>query len=155
MRFSHRISVIGGAEASPEILNDAFLIGKYLAQEGWLVYNGGKGGVMEAVSRGVTEAGGTVVGLLPETDASFANPYISIPVPTGLGVGRNLMLIHAAEVVIAIDGRYGTLSEIAFALQFNKPVVGYRTWDIDKSIRLADSPEEVISLVKGILENNP
>ena len=86
---------------------------------------------MEAACRGAREAGGTTVGLLPGTERSGANPYVSVALPTGLGEGRNALVVRAADAVVAIGGGYGTLSEIALALRVGKPVIGLNTWEIE------------------------
>jgi uncharacterized protein (TIGR00725 family) len=102
-----------------------------IASRGALLVCGGLGGVMEAACRGAREAGGTTVGLLPGTERSDANPYVSVALPTGLGEGRNALVVRAADAVVAIGGGYGTLSEIALALRGGKPVIGLDTWEIE------------------------
>ncbi len=125
------VSVIGGNRASPEILRQAEELGRGLAQRGLTVVCGGLGGVMEAVCRGAKSAGGETIGVLPGTRAAAANPYVSIPIPTGIGLARNAVVALAGKAVIALDGKYGTLSEIAYALNFRKPVIGIGTWGIE------------------------
>ena len=127
MEFSARISVFGGRDIDEQTYLDAIEIGKLLARENYLVYCGGGEGVMEAVAKGVKSVGGTCVGILKETEKDEANEYIDIPVSTGIGIGRNVTLSYNCDVAIAISGKYGTLSEIAFAFQLGKPVVGYNT----------------------------
>jgi hypothetical protein len=106
---------------------------------------------MEAASKGAKAAGGTTVGLLPGASRSAANEYLDIALPTNLGEMRNMVLVNSADAVIAIDGEFGTLSEIAFALRIGKPVVGLGTWELAKggtpstAIVIADSPEEAVS----------
>jgi hypothetical protein len=146
-----RVSVIGGSESSEEILSQAFRLGKLLAEEGCIVYTGGKGGVMEAVSKGVSDGGGIVVGILPEPDTSEMNPYVQIPVCTGVGLGRNAILVQSADVIVAVNGKYGTLSEIAIALQLGKPIIGLHTWTIDKNIVQVESPEKVITAIQKVV----
>jgi uncharacterized protein (TIGR00725 family) len=95
-----------------------------------VVVCGGGGGVMEAVCRGARAAGGTTVGLLPGLDRDDANPHLSVSVPTGLGQGRNLLLVRASDALVAVGGGFGTLSEIALALRTGVPVIGLATWSL-------------------------
>jgi hypothetical protein len=127
------IGVIGGNKCSPEIENLAFEVGKKIVEKGGIVVCGGLGGVMESVARGAKERGGVTVGILPGKDKETANPYIDIPIVTDMGVARNVILVRTADALIAINGSYGTLSEIAIALNIGKPVVGLHTWDLKKA----------------------
>ena len=110
-----RIAVIGGSIAGDEERAWATDVGRALARCGAVVVCGGRGGVMEAAARGASEAGGVTIGLLPGDAAEDANPWISLPLPTGLGEARNVLVVSAAESVVAVGGAWGTLSEIAFA----------------------------------------
>ena len=112
---------------------------------------GGMGGVMEGAARGCYEAGGMTVGLLPGLEKTSANPYIKIPIPTGLDEGRNLVLVRTADALISIAGGYGTLSEIALALKMNKPVIGLETWKDIGGVHYVSSPQEAIHSVTYIL----
>ncbi len=123
------IAVAGGQDAGAEALRQAHEVGRTLGALGHVTLTGGRGGVMEAASRGAQEAGGLVLAILPGDDASEANPYVDIPVVTGLGLARNTIVARTAQALIAIDGQYGTLSEIAFALIAGTPVVGLGTWE--------------------------
>jgi uncharacterized protein (TIGR00725 family) len=107
---------------------------------------GGLGGVMEAACRGAREAGGTTVGLLPGTDRTEANEFVDVVIPTGLGEGRNALVVRAADALIAVGGGYGTLSEIALALKAGKRVAGLGTWEIE-SVDQVDSPEAAVEAV--------
>lgn len=151
MSFKARISVFGGREISTKVYEDTVEIGRLLAGQNWLVYCGGGSGVMEAVSKGVQAGGGICVGILKGVDTLEANPFITIPISTGLGLGRNPLLAYNCDVALAIDGKYGTLSEIAYALQMEKPVVGYGTWDFD-AIHNVNKPSEVIYKIKELLQ---
>jgi hypothetical protein len=104
--------------------------GAGLARAGLLVVTGGLGGVMQAACRGASEAGGQTLCLLPGADASEANPWCQVVVPTGLGEARNALVVRAAEAVVAIGGAWGTLSEIALALRAGIPVFGIETWEL-------------------------
>jgi uncharacterized protein (TIGR00725 family) len=137
------IAVIGGREADETLLREAEEVGRLLALRGAILVSGGLGGVMEAASRGMKTAGGLTVGILPQDHKRDANSSVDIPIATGLGIGRNVIISRTADAVIAIGGEYGTLSEIAFALQLGKPVVGIRTWDIKGVILAADAGDAV------------
>jgi uncharacterized protein (TIGR00725 family) len=104
------------------------------------------GGVMEAASKGAKEQGGVTIGILPGTDRSQTNSYIDFPIVTGLGEGRNLLVVRNSDVLIAFPGEFGTLSEIAFALKLGKPVVGLSTWNVSGEIIKARSAQEAVSL---------
>jgi uncharacterized protein (TIGR00725 family) len=146
------ISVIGGRKVEKRLLLEAEKVGRYIARRDCVVVCGGLGGVMEAVSKGAREEGGLTVGIIPQEHKKSVNDYIDIPVVTGLGIGRNVIIARTADAVIAIGGEYGTLSEIAFALQMGKPVVGIETWDI-KGITPADNAEDAVNKVFEILES--
>lgn len=146
------IAVIGGSTPTPHEAADAEAVGRALAREGAVLICGGRGGVMEAACRGAKSTGGLTIGILPGTDRSQANPYIDIPIVTGLGEARNAVIARTAQAVIAVGGSYGTLSEIAYALQFGVPVVGLGTWLVERPghpsvpIHRAASPEEAVAL---------
>ncbi len=145
------IGVIGGGSCSAELAAQAEAVGEGLARRGLTVICGGHGGVMEAVCRGAKRAGGLTIGVLPGSDPKEANPYVDIPIPTGLGQARNLVIINAAAAIIAIDGGYGTLSELGFALKLGKRVVGLATWEVPGVI-MAGSPVEAVALALHGLE---
>lgn len=149
MERSPIISVIGTSTPSPGIYGLAVEVGRLLARAGCIVVCGGRGGVMEGVCRGASEEGGVSVGLLPG-GTEEANPYVSIPIPTGLGEVRNFAVASAGEAVISIGGAYGTLTEIGFALRAGKPVIGLRTWHISEEcgqenpVIQAATPEDAV-----------
>ena len=145
------IAVIGGRRTDKSLLKEAEEVGRLIAQKGATLVCGGLGGVMEAASRGAKSEGGLTVGILPHDHAKEANQFIDIPIATGLGIGRNVIIARTADALIAVGGEYGTLSEIAFALQMGKPVVGIRTWDI-KGIINADNAYEAVNKVFELLE---
>ena len=118
------IGVIGGSWCSSEEEEWAVAVGRLLAERGAVLLCGGLGGVMEAASRGAQQGGGLTVGLLPGADPAEANPYIDVPLATGMGEMRNALIVRAAQAVIAIGGGWGTLSEIALAQRIKTPVVG-------------------------------
>ena len=124
------IAVIGGDSPPPEALPPAEAVGRELAQRGHVLICGGRGGVMREACRGAKAAGGLTVAILPGDDLSDANEFIDVPVITGIGFARNTIIARTANALIAIDGGYGTLSEIAFGLIAGTPVVGIGTWEI-------------------------
>lgn len=146
------ITVIGESTASSENAILAEKVGRLLAKANVTIVCGGQGGVMRSVCKGAQEGGGTTIGILPGLDSLDSNEYIDIPICTGLGNGRNLLVIRAGEAVIAIGGAYGTLSEIGLALSESKPVVGLNTWSVVKNdlldcgIIVADSPEQAVEI---------
>lgn len=125
------ISVFGGRVASDEQYQKAEKLGTEIAKNNWVLLCGGKNGIMEAVSKGCAEAGGSVIGILPGTDGSEANQYLGIAIATGIGLARNEILACACDAAVAVGGRYGTLSEIGHALQYNKPLVSLDSWEIE------------------------
>ncbi len=148
---SPRIGVIGSAQCSREIYELAEQVGEGIARRGAILICGGLGGVMEAACKGAKGAGGTTVGILPGARPEDANPYIDIPVATGLGLARNLLVVRSSQALIAIEGRYGTLSEIAFSLQLGVPVIGLRTTYTDpQMIRARDADDAVAQAFTAI-----
>lgn len=145
------IAVIGRRKSDKSLLKEAEEVGRLIARKGLTLVCGGLQGVMEAASRGAKSEGGLTVGILPQNDSKEANPFIDIPIVTGLGIGRNVIIARTADALIAVGGEYGTLSEIAFALQLGKPVVGIKTWDI-KGVINAENAEEAVNKVLELLE---
>ena len=137
------VAVIGPGEATEDQLADAEAVGRGLAERGAIVVTGGLQGVMAAASKGAAEAGGTAVGILPGADRATGNPWLTVAIPTGLGELRNGLVVRAADVVIAIGGGYGTLSEIGLALRASMPVIGLDTWQID-GVEQTNSPEQAV-----------
>ena len=125
------VAVIGGRDADEALLRDAQEVGRLLAAEGATVLTGGLGGIMEAAMKGAREEGGITLAILPGDDRATANEYASVSVATGFGIGRNIIIARTADALIAVGGQYGTLSEIAYALQLGKPVTGIGTWQIE------------------------
>jgi uncharacterized protein (TIGR00725 family) len=144
------IAVVGAGRCSREIAQTAEDVGRELGRRGLTLVCGGLGGVMEAACRGAKETGGQTIGILPGFSRQDANPYVDIPIVTGLGQARNIIVVRSAQVVIAVDGEYGTLSEIAHALKLDIPVVGLDTWQLSrgghevKDIVVAHTPAEAV-----------
>ena len=145
------IAVIGGSECSPEEARLAEEVGRELARQGAILVCGGLGGVMAAACKGASSEGGVTIGILPGGSRQTANPYVQIPIVTNLGEARNVIVVKSAQAVIAIDGSYGTLSEIGLALRSGIPVIGLNTWELsrdgqpDNSIILAQNPADAVS----------
>jgi uncharacterized protein (TIGR00725 family) len=135
------ISVVGSGDTG-ELDEVAYDVGRRLGQAGAVLVTGGLGGVMAAASRGAVEAGGTTVGVLPGLDRATANPYLTVALPTGLGEARNALVVRAADVVIAVGGEWGTLSEIALAMKTGTPVVGIATWELRRAGRVVPGVQE-------------
>ena len=137
------IGVIGASSCGAEIAELAEAVGREIGRRGAVLVCGGLGGVMEFASKGAKEAGGLTIGILPGTSREEANCYIDIPVVTGLGHARNIVIAHSSDGIIAISGEYGTLSEIAIGLKLKKTVIGLNTWDIEGVIRVKTAAEAV------------
>lgn len=125
-----RVAVLGPGEATALEQRRAEAVGFALARQGAVLICGGLGGCMGAAARGARRGGGSCVGFLPGYDASVAHPDVDLPLPTGLGEARNVLVVAAAEAAIAVGGGPGTLSEIAIALKLGRPVVGLGTWSL-------------------------
>jgi hypothetical protein len=142
------VAVCGASEASASQLEAAREVGKLLARNGAVVINGGYAGVSGAASEGAAREGGTVVGILPEESREGANPHLTISLPTGLGQARNLLIVMAAESVIAIGSGWGTLSEIALARRLGRSVFALDTWDV-KGLEVVKTPAEAVRRALG------
>lgn len=145
------IGVIGGSTCEEEICKIAYRVGKLIAKNKCVLASGGLGGVMLHASKGAKDAGGLTIGILPYGKEE-ANPYIDIAIPTYYGLARNHLLVRSADVLIAIDGFVGTLSEISFALNEGKTVIALNSWKLEKEKITkgkyieASSPEEAVEL---------
>lgn len=143
------IAVFGAHQCSSEVYDAAFRVGREIARAGAVLVCGGTTGVMEAACRGAKEAGGLTVGIVPGESREQANRYVDIPIVTGMGDARNVIIARTCHAAIAISGGYGTLSEIAFALKFGRPVVGLGTWAASRAettapVVVALSPEDAV-----------
>jgi uncharacterized protein (TIGR00725 family) len=150
------IGVIGGGTCSEAEAKTAEAVGRRLARQGAILVCGGLGGVMEAACRGASIEGGITIGILPGEERQAANPYVQLPIVTGMGYARNVVVAKSAQAIIAIGGSYGTLSEIAYALQNGVPVIGLNTWSllkdnqVDKSILPAQDPSEAVDMALSL-----
>jgi uncharacterized protein (TIGR00725 family) len=132
------VAVVGPSAGTPAELALGEAVGRLLAKAGAVLVCGGMGGVMEAAAGGAVKAGGKTVGILPSGSRLEGNPYLTVAVATGMGEARNVIVVRTADVVIAVHGEFGTLSEIALALKIGKPVVGLGTWELTKAGEVAD-----------------
>ncbi len=146
------IAVVGGHKCSKKIYRLAEEIGSLIAAQGWILVCGGRTGVMEAACKGAKKQNGLTVGILPSSNGKDVNRYVDVKIPTGLGYARNILVVRAADAVVAIDGEYGTLSEIAFAFNEAKLIVGIDTWEIE-GIKKVNSAKEAISYIKRKVKN--
>jgi hypothetical protein len=119
-----KIGIIGAGTCSNEVYQTAEKLGRLIAERGDTLICGGLGGVMEAAAKGAKSKDGTTIGILPGLSAEDANPFIDIPIVTGLSHARNVIIVRSSDILIAVAGKYGTLSEIAIALKLGKPVIG-------------------------------
>jgi uncharacterized protein (TIGR00725 family) len=145
------VAVVGPHEATAQEQAAAEAIGRALAEAGAVVITGGHGGVMAAACRGASGGGGLSVGILPGSRRAEANEWVSIALPTGMGELRNGLVVRAADVVIAVGGAFGTLSEVALALKTAVPVIGVDTWSIE-GVRTAGSPSEAVALALELVQ---
>ncbi len=145
------IAVIGSGEEDAVLNGFAEEVGRRVAEAGITLVNGGMGGVMAASAKGARSVGGRVVGLLPGLDPEAGNTESDVVIPTGLGEGRNLLIVRAATAIIAVGGGYGTLSEVALGLKLGKPVVGLGTWEVSDEIVEAASATEAVKLAVELL----
>lgn len=155
------IGVMGGGVASRHVMEDAYFLGTLIAENGWILLNGGRNsGVMDASARGARERGGITVGILPDTDTSQVSSNIDIPILTGMGHARNSINVLSSDVVVACRGGAGTLSEIALALKSGKPVIlldypetpMLETLSPKGFLHYADSPEKAVAIISSLLK---
>ncbi len=145
------VAVIGSGTADVDMYERAREVGRLVAERGGIVVCGGLGGVMEAAARGAAEAGSVAIGILPDEDRGRANEYLMYSVATGAGQARNLAVVCSGDVVIAVGGEYGTLSEIGLALKVGRPVVALGSWDLGEHVTVTASPKEAAAAVFAAL----
>lgn len=138
------VAVIGGKKVNQEYYNYAYQVGKLIAENDCILICGGLGGVMEAASKGASKNGGLTIGILPGIEKNDANQYISVPIVTGISTARNSIIARTCDLAVAINGSYGTLSEIAYCLDFGKTLLGYKTHNV-KGVISITNPEEIIN----------
>jgi uncharacterized protein (TIGR00725 family) len=144
-----RLGVIGSARCSAAAYRLAEQVGEGIARQGAILVCGGLGGVMEAACKGAKAGGGMTIGILPGVDPDDANAFVDVPLPTGLSLARNVLVVRSSDALIAIEGGYGTLSEIAFSLQLGTPVIGLRTTYTDPRLTQARDAREAVELASA------
>lgn len=144
-----QVGVIGSGKCYDDVCDVAFRVGQLLAERGVIIINGGLGGVMEAVSRGAKSRNGFVVGIIPSKNKENANEYCNVVIATNMGHARNMIIVHSSDVIIAIGGGFGTISEIAIALKEGKKVVAYKPPVLLEGIILAESAEDAVKKALG------
>jgi len=146
------VAVVGSGAAGEEELELATRVGSALAEGGAVVVCGGLGGVMAAAAAGAGRSGGTSIGIVPGPDRRQANQFVDVALATGMGEGRNMLVVRNADALVAVGGEFGTLSEVALALQAGIPVVGLGTWELSKggrpveAVLVAATPEEAAAM---------
>ena len=145
------VSVIGGHECDAETGRLAKEIGKVIAEEGAVLVCGGLGGIMEAACKGAKEKNGLTIGIIPGDDKREANDFVDIPIATGLGYSRNAIVAGCADIVIALPGEYGTLSEIGHALNSKRCVYGFGAWEI-AGVKKLERPDQLRKIIKEKLK---
>jgi len=144
------VSVIGGHKCTPEVEQIAQKLGKKLSKVVDILVSGGLSGIMKAVCQGFKAGGGLTIGIIPSYNKKDANPFVDIVIPTGLGLARNVLVVKSADVVVALPGEAGTLSEMAYCLQFNIPVISVDSWDIPGVIKVKTIEEAVIKVKESL-----
>lgn len=146
------IGVIGGSSCTEKVAQTAETVGKEIAQAGAILVCGGLRGTMEASCRGAKRAGGMTIGILPSWNRESANEYVDFPIVTGLGDMRNLMVVRNSDAVIALEGRFGTLSEIAFCLNSGTPLISLSNWNVSRRIIRARDAKNAVELALSEIE---
>jgi uncharacterized protein (TIGR00725 family) len=152
IKNSYLIGVIGGSVCDDEAREFAFKIGQEIAKRNAILVCGGLSGVMESACKGAKDKGGLTIGILPGPEKKSANQYVDIPIVTNIGYARNFIIVQTADAFVAVDGRFGTLSEIAYVLDRKKPIVGFKTWDVDDSIIKVLDPVEALNSLFALLQ---
>jgi uncharacterized protein (TIGR00725 family) len=145
------VSVIGGHSCTKEVEQKAIKLGKKLAKVVDILVSGGLSGTMKAVCQGFKASGGLTIGIIPSYDKNDANINVDIVIPTGLGLARNVLVVKSADVVVALPGEAGTLSEISYGLQFGIPVISLNSWEI-KGVIKVKTVEQAVKKVKQLLK---
>ncbi len=146
------IGVIGNSIPLKEYEEIAEEFGEKVAEKGWLLVTGGLGGVMTAASKGAKKKEGITIGILPGGEKKAANKYVDIPIVTGMQQARNAIIVRTADIIVAIGGGLGTLSELAMALKINKTVISMNSWDVDDKVIKVNEPQEAITEIERIFD---
>jgi uncharacterized protein (TIGR00725 family) len=147
------VGVIGGKNCTKEVEQIAHNLGKKMAKVVNILVCGGLSGIMKAVCQGFKVEGGLTIGIIPSYDKNDANKYVDIVIPTGLGLARNVLVVKSADIVVALPGEAGTLSEIAYCLQFSIPVISLKSWDIPGVVKV-ETVEEAVDKVRELLKRS-
>jgi uncharacterized protein (TIGR00725 family) len=139
------IAVVGAGKCAKKLKDQAYAVGMAIAEENAILVCGGLKGVMEAAARGAKDGGGTTVGIIPGDDRKDANAYCDIVIPTGLGEARNILVVRAADAVVSLHGKYGTISEMSFCLKLKKPLVSLVKWDVFPEVVTVADPVKAVS----------
>ena len=145
------IGVIGSGTCDEKVRKLAYEVGRGIAQAAQTLICGGLGGVMESACQGAQESGGTTIGILPGTSVDEANPFLTHVIVTGLGIARNVIIVRSSQVLIAIHGGPGTLSEVAYALQLGVPVVSLKSFDVSSDLMQVQTPAEAVDAAVALL----
>lgn len=148
------VAVIGGRDCNSKVECQAQEFGKKLAKVVDILVSGGLSGVMLAVCKGFKQGKGTTIGILPGYDKKDANPYVDIAIPSGMGLARNVLVVKSADVVVALSGGPGTLSEIAYCLQFGIPVISLGSWNIPGVIQVTSIDDAVAAVARVVRRNS-
>jgi uncharacterized protein (TIGR00725 family) len=140
------IAVIGAGKCSKKLRDMAADIGRYIAENGGVVVCGGLGGIMEGAARGAKEGGGITIGIIPTDNKDDANEFIDHVIVTGFGEARNIIIVKTADAIVALPGKYGTLTEMAFALHAGKPIVSVSAWKLGDEIKQVENPLEAAKI---------
>lgn len=153
--------MIGGSHVSQRTYKQASELGREIAKKNCVLITGGRAGVMEAVSKGCQEAGGFSIGILPGEGKQEANKFVDVAIPTGLGDVRNALVVRAGDGIIAMEGGWGTISELAFARILKKPIVILRGDGVlaeflntppFQEVPQVDSPAQAVQLIVKMIE---
>ena len=149
-----QIGVIGNSNPSKEEYKMAEEVGKLIAVNKGIVICGGLGGVMEAVAIGAKSKNGKTIGILPGKNKDSCNDYIDIPIATGFGEARNIIIVNSSDSIIAIGGSFGTLSEISFALKKDIPLIGLNTWNVSDKIIKCEKPKDAVEIAFSLANSS-
>ena len=151
--MSKIIGVVGNSVPLKEYEKIAEDLGALIAEKGWILVCGGLGGVMESVAKGARSKDGLTIGILPGSDKKDANTHIQVPILTSMQQARNAIIVRTADIVIAVGGGLGTLSEIAMALKINKPVISISSWDVDDKVIKVNEAQGAITEAEKIFSS--
>jgi len=147
------VGVVGAGKCSKKLRDQAYAVGKAIAEQGAVLVCGGLKGVMEAAAHGAKDAGGVTIGIIPGRDKSGANPYIDIVIPTGIGEARNVLVVQTSDAIVSLHGKYGTISEMAFSLKLGRPLVSLVEWSVLPEVITVPDPEQAVEKAVELARN--